>query len=135
MIAGVCITPLRQIEDERGKVMHMLRADSPVFKAFGEIYFSCIKPGAVKAWKLHQEMILNLAVPHGEVKLVLYDAREESETHGLVQEIVLNQDDYCLVTIPPKIWTGFACIGRETAFLANCASLPHAADECIRCDI
>jgi len=29
MIEGVKITPLRQIFDERGKVMHMLRVDSP----------------------------------------------------------------------------------------------------------
>ena len=35
MIEGVIITPLKQIEDERGKVMHMLREDSNVFKRFG----------------------------------------------------------------------------------------------------
>ena len=38
MIEGVIITPLKQIEDERGKVMHMLREDSKVFERFGEIY-------------------------------------------------------------------------------------------------
>ena len=37
MIDGVILTPLRQIFDERGKVMHMLREDSPVFSRFGEI--------------------------------------------------------------------------------------------------
>ena len=44
MIEGVIITPLKQIEDERGKVMHMLREDSKVFKRFGEIYFSFTNP-------------------------------------------------------------------------------------------
>ena len=39
MIEGVIITPLKQIEDERGKVMHMLREDSKVFKRFGEFIF------------------------------------------------------------------------------------------------
>ena len=28
MIEGVKVTPLKQIFDERGKVMHMMRADS-----------------------------------------------------------------------------------------------------------
>ena len=40
MIEGVKIPPLKQIIDERGKVMHMLRNDSPNFEKFGEIYFS-----------------------------------------------------------------------------------------------
>ena len=37
MIEGVILTPLKQIRDERGKVMHMLRADSDIFNKFGEI--------------------------------------------------------------------------------------------------
>ena len=39
MIEGVKITKLKQIFDERGKVMHMLRNDSEIFQKFGEIYF------------------------------------------------------------------------------------------------
>ena len=35
-IDGVTITPLSQIIDERGKVMHMLREDSSIFKRFGD---------------------------------------------------------------------------------------------------
>ena len=70
MIDGVRITPLQQILDERGKVMHMLRRDSPVFTEFGEIYFSVANPGAVKGWNRHQRMVLNYAVPHGRILLV-----------------------------------------------------------------
>ena len=49
MIEGVKITPLKQIKDERGKIMHMLRSDSKIFKKFGEIYFSTVNKGFVKA--------------------------------------------------------------------------------------
>jgi len=42
VIEGVRVVPLRQIPDERGKVMHMLRADDPHFERFGEIYFSTV---------------------------------------------------------------------------------------------
>ena len=38
MIHDITITPLKIIADNRGKVMHMLRSDSKVFKKFGEIY-------------------------------------------------------------------------------------------------
>ena len=51
MIDGVKIVPLRQIVDERGKIMHMLKATDPHFIKFGEIYFSCAWPGTVKAWR------------------------------------------------------------------------------------
>ena len=48
LIEGVVITPLKQIPDERGNVMHMFRSDDPEFEKFGEIYFSVIFSGMVK---------------------------------------------------------------------------------------
>ena len=86
MIEGVTITPLKQMFDERGKVMHMLRADSPEYKQFGEIYFSCTYPNAIKAWHRHKQMTLNYAVIHGAIKCVLYDDRSDSKTRGMIEE-------------------------------------------------
>ncbi len=129
MIDGVVLTPLKQIFDERGKVMHMLRKDSPVFSSFGEIYFSCTHPGAVKAWHLHKEMTLNYAVIHGEIKFVLFDDRPKSPTRGQVQELFISPENYILVTVPPMIWNGFKCIGALTSIVANCSTLPHHPDE------
>ena len=134
MIDGVRVVPLRQIPDERGKVMHMLRNDAEHFTGFGEIYFSCIYPGVVKAWHIHKRMTLNYAVPHGNIKLVLYDARPESPTKGEVQEIFLGPDNYCLVTIPPMVWNGFKGIGTRMAIVANCSSIPHDPAEILRRD-
>lgn len=134
MIEGVIITPLKQIIDERGKIMHMLRCDSPVFSSFGEIYFSCVYPGVIKGWHIHRQMILNYAVPYGHIKLVLYDDRENSPTRGEIQEIFMGPDNYCLVSIPPLVWNGFKGIGTEMAIVANCASIPHDPEEIERMD-
>jgi dTDP-4-dehydrorhamnose 3,5-epimerase len=134
MIDGVTITPLKQILDERGKVMHMLRCDAEVFQGFGEIYFSCIYPGVIKGWHIHKRMTLNYAVPYGNIKLVLYDDRSNSSTKGKVQEFFLGPDNYVLVTIPPMIWNGFKGIGSKTAIVANCASIPHDPEEIERLD-
>lgn len=134
MIEGVKITPLKQILDERGKIMHMLRNDAEGFAGFGEIYFSCVHPGAIKGWHIHKEMILNYAVPHGAIKFVLYDDRPASATRGELQEIFLGPDNYCLVTVPPMVWNGFKGIGTEMAIVANCSSIPHRADEIDRLD-
>jgi dTDP-4-dehydrorhamnose 3,5-epimerase len=134
MIDGVKLTPLRQIPDERGKIMHMLRSDADHFVDFGEIYFSCIYPGAIKGWHIHKRMTLNYAVPHGQIKFVLFDDRQESPTRGEVQEIFLGPDSYNLVTVPPLVWNGFKGIGAEMAIVANCASIPHDPTEIDRLD-
>ncbi len=134
MISGVKITPLKQMLDERGKVMHMLRCDTEGFSGFGEIYFSCIFPGAVKGWHLHKRMTLNYAVPHGNIKFVLYDDRNESPTKGQVQEIFMGESNYNMVTVPPMIWNGFKGIGDQMAIVANCASIPHDPTEIVRKD-
>ena len=129
MIDGVVITPLTQIFDERGKVMHMLREDSPVYSRFGEIYFSCTYPGVVKAWHSHKEMTLNYAVITGEIKFVLYDDRLESKTRGEIMELFISPENYMLVTVPPMIWNGFKCLGSTSSIVANCSTLPHRLDE------
>lgn len=134
MIDGVKITPLKQILDERGKIMHMLRNDSPGFQGFGEIYFSCVNPGAIKAWHIHKRMTLNYAVPHGNIKFVLFDNRPQSPTKGRLQEVFLGPDNYQLVTVPPMVWNGFKGIGLHTAIVANCATIPHDPDEIDRLD-
>ena len=134
MITGVEGIPLRQILDERGKIMHMLRSTDPHFEGFGEIYFSCIYPGVVKGWHLHTKMVLNYAVPSGRIKFVLYDDRADSPTRGEVQEIFLGPDSYCLVKVPPLVWNGFKGIGTDMAVVANCASIPHDPTEIKRLD-
>jgi len=134
MIEGVRVTPLKQILDERGKIMHMLRNDAEGFSGFGEIYFSCVHPGAIKGWHIHKEMVLNYAVPHGNIKFVLYDDRANSPTRGELQEIFMGPDNYCLVTVPPLVWNGFKGIGIEMAIVANCTTITHRADEIDRLD-
>ena len=134
MIQGVSIRPLKQIPDERGKVMHMLRRDDPWFERFGEIYFSVIYPGVIKAWHLHKIMTLNYGVVSGAIKLVLYDDRDGSPTKGELQEIFTGEGCYSLITIPPNIWNGFKGIGTKPAIVANCATEPHDPSEIVRMD-
>lgn len=129
MIDGVVIKPLKKIPDERGTIMHMMRADDPEFDKFGEIYFSTIYPGVIKGWHMHKEMTLNYAVIHGKIKFVLYDERQNSPTKGEIQEIFLGEDNYCLIKVPPMVWNGFKGIGTQMAIVANLATIPHRPEE------
>jgi dTDP-4-dehydrorhamnose 3,5-epimerase len=129
VIEGVRVIPLRQIVDERGKIMHMLKATDPHFLGFGEIYFSTAWPGTVKAWHVHRTMTVNNAVISGRAKLVMYDLREGSATRGELQEVFIGEDNYALVQIPPGIANGYKAYGDKVVVLANCATEPHDPDE------
>ncbi|MDP3183098.1 MAG: hypothetical protein Q8M54_09830 [Desulfobaccales bacterium] len=129
-IEGVWLEPLKQIEDERGAVLHMLRSDAPYFTRFGEVYFSVVLPQAVKAWKRHHRMTQHFAVPVGKIKVVVFDDRPGSASHGLMEKFILGRPDhYYLLRLPPLVWYGFQGLGPEPALLANCADLPHDPNE------
>lgn len=129
-IEGVTLTELRQITDERGAILHMIRCDAAEFTRFGECYFSEVLPGAIKAWKCHRVQTQNLAVPVGRIRIVIYDDREASSSRGKLQILELGRPDaYRRLLIPPRLWYSFACISRIPALLANCADLPHNPNE------
>lgn len=133
-IEGVTLSELRQIGDERGTLLHMLRSDAPEFTRFGECYFSEVLPGAIKAWKRHRAQTQNLAVPAGRIRIVIYDDREGSATRGQMQALELGRPDaYLRLRIPPGLWYGFSCISPTPALLANCADLPHDPAEGEQC--
>ena len=134
MIDGVEVIPLKQIPDERGKIMHMLRSDDPHFEQFGEIYFSVVYPGVIKGWHIHREMTLNYACVYGTIKLVLYDDREGSRTRGQLQELFIGESNYALVKIPHGVWNGFKGVGTVAAIVANCSTIPHDPQEIDRLD-
>jgi len=129
MIEGVFIKQLRQIKDERGSVMHMLRCDSPLFNKFGEIYFSVVNPGTVKAWKKHFKSTQHFAVPVGKIKLVIYDDRKDSLSYQKLDAFEIGVSNYYLVKIPPGIWYGFKGLSSFPSVIANCTDLPHDPTE------
>jgi dTDP-4-dehydrorhamnose 3,5-epimerase len=134
MLEGVRIIPLKTIMDERGMVRHMLKSTDPHFTQFGEIYFSVIFANVIKAWHMHRKMEMNYAVISGNIKLVLFDGRENSKTYKEFQEIFMGEDNYVFVRIPPLLTYGFKSIGNEKAIVANCSSIPHDPDEIERYD-
>ena len=112
MIDGIKITPLKQIFDERGKVMHMLRNDDEHFEQFGEVYFSTAYPGAIKGWHEHTKQVQNYAVVFGMIKLVLYDNRKDSETYGKYFSYILSSEIHESVFIPKGFAHGYLTLSK-----------------------
>jgi dTDP-4-dehydrorhamnose 3,5-epimerase len=134
-IVGVQLTDLKQIKTEKGAIYHAMKSSEETFKSFGEAYFSFVEPNEIKAWKTHQQMVLNLVVPIGSVKFVLFDQREDSSSHGKTFEVTLSpEDNYKRLTIPPKVTFGFKGIGEKTNLVLNMASIEHRPDEMVNID-
>ena len=121
---------LKQIKDDRGAVYHYLKSTDETFKGFGESYYSKINPGIVKGWKIHNRIHQHFCVPSGVVKIVVFDNREDSETKGIIDEIILDDNDnYSLLSMPPKLWYSFKCISHHPSILANIIDRTHDPTE------
>ena len=127
MIDDVIITPLEIIETFGGNVMHAMKKNDLGYADFGEAYFSEIEKNTVKAWKRHREMTLNLIVPFGKIKFVLFDDRKGSNNR--FQEVIISKENYCRLTVPPMIWVGFKGLSSFKSILLNIASIPHDPKE------
>jgi len=119
LIEGVRTRALRQIPDERGWLMEILRADDTEFVKFGQVYVSATYPGVVKAWHLHEKQIDNFACVAGMIKLVLVDTREDSPTQGTVNEFFVGTQQPLLVQIPARVYHGWKCISLEPSLVIN----------------
>lgn len=129
IIDDVKITPLKIIEVPNGDVLHAMKASENSYDSFGEAYFSIIEFQAIKAWKRHHKMILNLIVPIGEVRFVLFDNRANHSSNGVFQQVVLSREYYYRLTIPPMIWVGFQGMHLNDSIILNIANIEHQASE------
>ena len=127
MIKDVLINKLKVFDTPGGNVMHAMKLTSKGYEGFGEAYFSQIEKDAVKAWKRHKEMTLNLIVPVGEIRFILFDDRVSENAQ--FQEVIISKKNYCRLTIPPMIWMGFQGLSDGRSVLLNIANIEHNADE------
>jgi dTDP-4-dehydrorhamnose 3,5-epimerase len=133
MIKDVLITKLDVIDTPGGNVMHGMKETSIGYSGFGEAYFSQVNESAIKAWKRHKNMTLNLVVPVGKIKFVLFDDRDESNIR--FQEVIISRDNYCRLTVPPMVWMGFQGLSSEESMLLNIANIEHDPGEVDRLEI
>jgi len=135
MINGVLITPLKKIFHPKGELFHVMKKSSVGHCGFGEVYISTISKNEIKGWKKHHEMTLNLVVPSGKVKVVIFDERSGSSTHNEFQEIVLSLENYSRLTISPDLWVAFQGVSDDVNMLINIANIEHDPDEASNIDL
>ena len=134
VIEGVKTRSTPNHVDHRGSVFEIFEGegegdywDTPVVYAY---QFS-IRPGLIKGWGLHEHKRDRYTIISGEVLVVLYDARPDSPTSGVVQKIVLSDRAVRSLTIPTHVWHLNLNLGSAEAHLINfpTAVYHHAAPD------
>lgn len=126
-LAEIVLTPLSRIETAGGDVLHAMKQSDTGYAGFGEAYFSWVSAGAVKAWKRHMKMTMNLVVPVGKVRFVFRQVNAVGAEKFRVEEIGV--DGYARITVPPGIWFGFQGLCTPQSLVLNLASIPHDPNE------
>ncbi len=123
-LEDIIVTPLNRITTVGGDVLHAMKQNDAGYVGFGEVYFSWVSAGTVKAWKRHTRMTMNVVVPFGQVKFV-FSLNGTNE----FREIEIGVDRYARLSVPPGIWFGFQGLREPQSLVLNVANIPHDPGE------
>lgn len=127
---GVEVTDLKKISVPGGDVLHAMKSSELKNGVFGEAYFSCVKFGNIKGWKLHTQMTMNLIVPIGAVLFVFY-----SEGERRFDSLEVGERNYVRLTVAPNIWFAFQGLAEKDSLILNIANIPHDPLESLKKEI
>lgn len=130
-LKDIMVSPLKRIPTKGGDVLHVLRDFDSGYNGFGEVYFTFIERGAIKAWKCHQRMTLNLVVPIGEISFVFHLIEGKS----CFRSEKIGESRYARLTVPAGIWFGFQGTSEGSSLLMNFADIPHDPEEVLHKEI
>lgn len=119
-IDDVIAREVLHVPRDHGVITEMFRPEwDPTGLPVVHIYQSRLFPGAIGAWSCHAKSIDRLFVNQGHVKLVLYDAREESATHGALMELHVGDARPTFLVLPTGVWHGLQNVGATEALMLN----------------
>jgi len=127
-ILGVTVFPRVVHGDQRGFLMETLKSNEAPVRGneFAMSYVSLTFPGQMRdkdRWHVHHHQMDRFVVLMGEMVLALYDSRPESQTHGVLQTVLMKgafgtphephgskgDANTFMVTIPEEV---YHCIGN-----------------------
>lgn len=120
LISGVVVREVKHVPKGNGSLTEIYRRDwatddLPV----DQVFQVALVPGGISAWHTHEVTTDRLFVNHGLIRIVLYDAREDSSTYGVLNEFKLGTIRPGLVVVPPKVWHGIQNISESPSLLLN----------------
>lgn len=131
MIEGVALKNLVTHTDERGFFREIIRVTDDFFKeGFGQWSQSQMFTGVIKAWHIHKKQVDWWYVASGVLKVVLYDTRKDSPTHGQTMELLMGDNQLPQVLrIPPGVAHGCKCLKGPANLFYVTSRVYDPADE------
>jgi len=139
-IHDVLIIRANEIVDDRGSLTEFWSNRLPEVKSFlGQIvhsYVSWNSYGVVRAWHYHLNQRDLWFVPpgSGKIQVGLYDARADSPTRDLVQEVIMGGGNVILLGIPEGVYHGYTTLSSPGSSLINSTNQPYDATDEYRLD-
>jgi dTDP-4-dehydrorhamnose 3,5-epimerase len=119
-----CVTHV----DHRGRLFEVMNSADTEFWAQPVVhsYVFTIRTHTVKGWGVHEVKSDRYCLIDGECMTILYDARPDSPTYGLVQEVPLSPEGTRQVLIPPGVWHMNVNIAPQETVLVNFPTEPYS---------
>jgi dTDP-4-dehydrorhamnose 3,5-epimerase len=126
LIDGVMIRRAVVQSDERGTVTEIFNpawgfTDEPLVF----VYEVTVHPGQKKGWVVHRRQDDRLFFDQGSAKVVLYDARPDSPTKGLVNELFAGAANRMLMRIPAGVVHAVVNVGADEVRFVNVPTQPY----------
>lgn len=130
VIDGVKIRPAVTQQDHRGTLCEIFDPrggfdDIPLV----HIYMVTVRPGRVKGWAVHADQVDRYFFARGTLKLVLYDGRPASPTHGMVNELYFSDFNRSLLSVPAGIYHAVENVGTDEGLIVSVPSEPYQHDD------
>jgi dTDP-4-dehydrorhamnose 3,5-epimerase len=130
LIEGVTCREVRSVVTANGVTTELYRNDWGIVDGdFQQALHVALRSGAVSAWHQHHERWDFLFAVGGHIRLVLYDPREDSATHGQVDVLHLAPQRPMLVAVPPYIWHGVQNLSSGGSSFLNFFDRPYDYDD------
>jgi dTDP-4-dehydrorhamnose 3,5-epimerase len=128
-ISGVRLRSATTQMDDRGELCEVY---NPAW-GFSEeplvyVYQATVRPGRIKGWVYHKLQDDRLFCIAGELKIVLYDLRDDSPTKGMLNEIFVGDKTRALVRIPKLVAHAVQNIGLHDALFLNLPTRAYSHD-------
>ena len=112
---------------DRGYLREVIRADEDLLRQFGQLTVTKTHPGVIKAFHWHKKQDDVWYIADGMARIVMYDQREGSPTHGETQVVVAGEDNPLSVLIPAGVAHGYQVLGNKPVILFYAVTHPYDA--------
>jgi dTDP-4-dehydrorhamnose 3,5-epimerase len=129
-IDGVFVKEVKNVIKNNGHLTEIYRQDWELDDlAVAQIFQVSLNPHGISAWHAHEITTDRIFVNSGSIKVVLYDAREESPTYGQINEFRCGELRPMLIIVPPRVWHGVQNYTSEPAALLNIVDKAYQYDD------